>query len=407
MRVLRAGKRLLTITFCIVELASLKAEVSHLLQQNGLSQSRSPQQLHRATDSARHRHILQTSECTGCYSDTSGPCKNDNNVCQAYSSGTTCPTATTACNSGLTGDAQTSPSTSHSHAGCPSREFSEDALELHLRADMLSVSADNSKLESWTDCSSNQYHATQAESTYQPVVRTDQLNGKPVVEFGASSENMLTLGSNYIFSTGTGLTFYTVIKPSGSNVDPRPVFQFGFVASRAYGFHAHVQDNGEYYLDLVSPAEFGGGSCRTETYPAPSSGWVIVSGEIVFGTPGTMRLKVNNAVVASKSNVPSNLEKLSSTEISAMSTHQSDGGPFTVGRQSKSTSPSGRYYKGMVAELLVYSTVHDDATSNQIFNDLQSRWLGITGSPTTISPTISPTCTAPSPPPEIPWCWQW
>ncbi|KAK3260338.1 hypothetical protein CYMTET_30698 [Cymbomonas tetramitiformis] len=46
------------------------------------------------------RRILQTTECTGCYSGTSGPCKQDNAVCHAYSSGTTCPTGTTACNSG-------------------------------------------------------------------------------------------------------------------------------------------------------------------------------------------------------------------------------------------------------------------------------------------------------------------
>ncbi|KAK3260337.1 hypothetical protein CYMTET_30698 [Cymbomonas tetramitiformis] len=83
------------------------------------------------------RRILQTTECTGCYSGTSGPCKQDNAVCHAYSSGTTCPTGTTACNSGFTkfvgigcldGDCDTS--FTGSHGDCAQQCVAANAFKI-------------------------------------------------------------------------------------------------------------------------------------------------------------------------------------------------------------------------------------------------------------------------------------
>jgi hypothetical protein len=74
------------------------------------------------------------------------------------------------------------------YAGLPATEN----LVLWLKADTLNGLADGDPVSSWPDTSGCDHHATQSNSTYQPLYRTNRVNGLPALYFDATNDRMGT-----------------------------------------------------------------------------------------------------------------------------------------------------------------------------------------------------------------------
>jgi|GEM_PF-6901220 len=79
-------------------------------------------------------------------------------------------------------------------------------LKLWLRADGISGVADGSPVATWTDASGNGFAVSQATGSSQPIFRTNQINGKPVLRFNGAGH---FLQGNYT-GTVTGKTMVVV-----------------------------------------------------------------------------------------------------------------------------------------------------------------------------------------------------
>jgi hypothetical protein len=84
-------------------------------------------------------------------------------------------------------------------------------LSLWLDASQLTGLSDGVAVSSWTDFSGNNNHAVQATAGNKPIYKTNQLNGKPSVQFTGSSNQFVTT-PNIVLSSGW--TFFVVNKPT-------------------------------------------------------------------------------------------------------------------------------------------------------------------------------------------------
>jgi hypothetical protein len=81
--------------------------------------------------------------------------------------------------------------------------------------DMGIVILDNTAVSSWKDKSGNGYDATQPTSASRPTYRTNQVNGKPTIQFDGSNDHLhLPSGALGILRNIAGATVFVVYKAS-------------------------------------------------------------------------------------------------------------------------------------------------------------------------------------------------
>lgn len=85
----------------------------------------------------------------------------------------------------------------------------------------------NSSLNSWTDLSTNLNHAFQANTTFQPIFKTNQLNGHPAIQFDGINDR-LTFNSNITTSGVTAFIVANVTKSTYSSILATENHHFAF-----------------------------------------------------------------------------------------------------------------------------------------------------------------------------------
>ena len=203
------------------------------------------------------------------------------------------------------------------------------------------------------------------------------INFNPVVRFNGPTDaatvaEALHLGSKTIFSDMDGLSFYGVARPNKPG-NGNFVFEFGHATGHAYGF-GYGTDGGLF----ETPTCFGGKAA--EFSHSRGNQTTLFGGRIAFspdGTdPGAMHLYLDGSEFTGDS-FPQSIttKQLTSTEIRAQSQptasgeNEEDGGPFTIGRQSKITtdnSQNTQSYGGDLAELIVYTDDVDGSNRAKI-----------------------------------------
>lgn len=109
------------------------------------------------------------------------------------------------------------------------------------------LSDTGSSAGTWPDISGNARDATQTDSTKQPSIVTNALNGKQVRRFDGSNDN-LAFGGRSIFRNLAGASIFVVCKPTKTTVGESLIFQSATNVgnSRVY-IACNVQATSWYY----------------------------------------------------------------------------------------------------------------------------------------------------------------
>ena len=88
---------------------------------------------------------------------------------------------------------------------------------LWLKADAITTLNDNDPVAIWADDSGNSYNLTQGTTANQPTYQTNEINGKPIIRFDGSNDNLMRKPFSG-FAT-TQITAIVVNKNNGESGD--------------------------------------------------------------------------------------------------------------------------------------------------------------------------------------------
>ena len=121
-------------------------------------------------------------------------------------------------------------------------------LRLWLKADAITGKVDTDPIATWPDSSGNGFDIGQATSAKQPLYRTNQLNGLPIVRFDGT-DDVLSTGlvpwTNVINTTGGGIyTFMALMNVTSAAAGATATFDDACLATDAGGNTgvAHVRN---------------------------------------------------------------------------------------------------------------------------------------------------------------------
>ncbi len=232
-------------------------------------------------------------------------------------------------------------------------------LQLWLDAsDASTMTVDGSgRVSAWRDKSNNAYIATPPTVGDQPFLTTvASMNNLGVIYFNGGDDHF-TLGSNYIFSTNSGLVIGGAMQSIVNTGFSQFVYNFGNNGTGHYGLSYSTTD-----AALRGPTSHGGVSALSGAHATNAAS--VVLGEFVFGASHDMY--INGALAASQAST--GLTALGAAQIDENSTAIAGAGPVTIGTQSKSTTQASRGLNGYLGELYVYNdtlTADEKAIINQ------------------------------------------
>ncbi len=120
-------------------------------------------------------------------------------------------------------------------------------LQLWLKADA-GVVLNGSKVSAWLDQSGNGNNAFESDTSRQPVLANNELNGKPVIRFDGVNDRLGFTGSKRMTQISLFMLFKNKSGASGSNA-PGFVLTFGpggsFVANEHFAIKMRGMDNGD------------------------------------------------------------------------------------------------------------------------------------------------------------------
>lgn len=202
-----------------------------------------------------------------------------------------------------------------------------NGCKLWLNADSIEGS-DGDLISTWNDLSGEGNDATQSNDDYKPILKKDILNGKSVLRFDGSNDN-LQLGE---LTTATGFSVFAVTIPASvtggsSNYDGLPIvvaykgnfindFSLGFREGRVSTYSEYEGGNREAVSALTSvgvPVLAFGCSSLIETYSALNG----IIGSILLGSR-------DDLIVSG------------------------------IGRDTSPSSVGGPFFSGDIAEIIIY-----------------------------------------------------
>jgi len=227
---------------------------------------------------------------------------------------------------------------------------------LWLRANAgTNTTTDAAALSTWADQSGQRTNLATTSSGVQTFKNNaaDNINFNPAVYFDGLGG--LNFGNDYIFTPAGngGVTLFAAAVPdnTAATKSGQFLFDFGTHATRNY---ALIYSNAS--SKIISASDFGGFFTSTTI----SNGLVptIIGGQINFGSDQYL---FNNGLQYSTTAIT--LPALTTTQIEEAATHggagAGDGGPVSIGRQSKSssfTSEGTRAYQGHLGEIIHFSS---------------------------------------------------
>ncbi|MEM9324599.1 MAG: T9SS type A sorting domain-containing protein [Bacteroidota bacterium] len=208
---------------------------------------------------------------------------------------------------------------------------------------------DGQVVNTWEDISGSRTNdATDADNNLPPTLRANlsNFNFNNALEFDGETVH-LDFGSDYIFSTGTGLTAFAIIRPDNVAAKTAPmIFDFGNLDTQSYG----IGYSSDFYR-LHTPT--GANGVKTESVHTRGATTTLMRSQIDFGNEQYVYL--DGTFIASDP-IPL-LNQLTTAEINQASDDDSGSGPFMIGRQSKTfglSNNGGRGFDGLIAEIILY-----------------------------------------------------
>lgn len=240
-------------------------------------------------------------------------------------------------------------------------------LDTHLQlwldaSDASTITKDGSgRVTAWRDKSHNGYIATAPTVAAQPLSTTSaSMNNLGVMYFNGG-EDHLTLGSNYIFSTNSGLVVGGVMQSTFETGQSQFVMNFGNNGAQHYGLTYSTTA-----ANLRGPTAYGGAGVTSATHGKTTSQASIVLGEFVFGS--SQNVYIDGSQTATGTSSTPTLTALGPVQIDENPTTSMSGGPVTIGTQSKSLNQGIRGLDGYLGELYIYNdtlTADEKAILNQ------------------------------------------
>ena len=239
------------------------------------------------------------------------------------------------------------------------------------------VFSSGSLVQQWSDKSSNAWHVTQSTTTKQPTFTTNALNGLSGLQFinpsGQTTGQCLLTASQSSLDSITGLTLFTVLKPtwtSGDNV-ANPAF-FGIRA--ASGGVSKI--NYYYNNDYSGLGVFNGTSV---SYHTGSS----IAPYTVKNTPALVCMTNNNG-----SNI-ANVNGTITGSSNAVTFGTGTGLPICIGGDNYG---NGEVWPGYIYEVILYTSVLTTAQRQQVEGYLSWKWGLQTTIPAFVNPKSIPGC---------------
>ncbi len=239
----------------------------------------------------------------------------------------------------------------------------QDGLSLWLKADAetyneptgTTPATDGNEVDYWGDQSRNNFDAVEGSNTAnRPTWIETDVNFNPTIRFGAgSNETGFNLGSNYVFAPEAdgGVHIFAAVEPesslTGSSRNRKMVLDFGNAANNSYGMGVYG-DRGAIVVEGTNNFNI-----------SPSASNFLADAEIndTGGTSDEKSMYVDGQIDDNTPISETNID-VDDSGITQASTHGSNQGPVSIGRQSETNNlgnNAGRRYFGDLHEVILYN----------------------------------------------------
>ena len=225
----------------------------------------------------------------------------------------------------------------------PTLGIPTDGLILHLDAETLFLNEDDPVVK-WPDPSSIENTVSQSDTTFQPTYIAHGINGKPVVRFKG---NQVLTKDGELVGNGKDRTIFIVARPA--NNENSAILSDG----------TRSAEGSEFAISPEVGVYASKGGCLFKTRASISHASVI-----------TVVLEENK-----KDGLAAWINSSPLEEIRTNSYERIGSGKFTIGASSSETGGYDKFFKGDIAEVLIYDRVLSSTERNAVEDYLKEWWL--------------------------------
>jgi hypothetical protein len=213
-------------------------------------------------------------------------------------------------------------------------------MKLHLRAD-LNTTSSSSQVSIWGDVSGNGNNAVQENSSNQPLLVENSINGKTVLRYNGTSSKMLLPTSTALGMQNNSYEMFITAKSSSSNVQ----FLLAGGANELFEYHLNGTSGARFipttssFLDHGTTGNYSDDKAHVFSARASASGGAVRVDGIDGGT------SANNLL-------------------------SSNSGNLILGARSNGTY----YFNGAIAEVIIYNSVLSPEDRNTVEQYLANRY---------------------------------
>lgn len=243
----------------------------------------------------------------------------------------------------------------------------------------ITLTGNSGAVTKWADKSPNKFDATPPlpDSSNKPTYTPKATNSISTLNFDGT-DDVLTLGSNYIYSNNDGLAIFATARSDKSGSDGGYIFDFGFLDDDSFGMSFTTS-----LAKSNTPTNHGGDQVVSGTLKKASTDFTLLNMDVKFGAALSGKLNLfmdgNNVAKTDISNT-----QLTNAEIEESLTRDLLRGPVTIGTPSSTLLASTRFFDGDIGEVIVYDKKLTNYESLKIENYLADKW-GVVNRPDDIS----------------------
>jgi hypothetical protein len=226
-----------------------------------------------------------------------------------------------------------------------------------MRADQgVTLDSDN-RVEEWKDLSGGGHHAGQTKWQFRPILAQDGPNGRPTLRFDGKGRFLNVAGQ---VLTSQQYTLFAVVNDQAPGTGYREIFSNWNSAFVPDSFFFGLSGNSIRLTDHLSPAG---------NIAAPDRHFILGG---LCTTEGAVVYQDRREAARRQSPIP--IRKLDT--------------PYVIGQQG---NINGEYWKGDIAELIVYNRALSDAEREQVWDTLSARY-GMAVRPPAPDPGLASLC---------------
>lgn len=220
-------------------------------------------------------------------------------------------------------------------------------------ADTRSITATSNQVTQWRDKSANNFHVSQANTSFSPLTNITTRNNLNVLGFDGTNDYLIN-SSNSLFRNVNGFCMFVVFQTLSTG-DSRIVHKaLGINANNRAGFSSR-RGGGTKYEAIARRLDADAASI-TPTTSDTNSSWNIL-GQIANFTAGTNAVRLNKI-------------QQNSTATTVGVSENTDGGSLVIGANGAIL----QFLQGNVAEVIAYSKILSTTEIGLVENYLSQKW---------------------------------